>query len=124
MSQERRILVVGSDAAVKAHVRYTPAFRGIDVDMTADIEFGIQRILGGECELVIVDLDTVKSGVKEILEAAGQRDIPVIVLTAEWMLDLSGLGLEAVLMEKPPEPADLEMIVDHFLREARAARAD
>lgn len=111
----RRILVVTGDVLSFREMCALLAFKEIELTNT-DVASAVQAIHGRECELVIVDIESVGSGAVEILAAASCAGIPTIAFTAEWTVDLSLLpDLYAVPLGKPLEPRDFEVTVDHFL---------
>lgn len=111
----RRILVVAGDIPSFREMCALLAFKGVELTNT-DVASAVQAIHGRECELVIVDIESVGGDVVEILAAASCTGIPTIAFTAEWTVDLSLLpDSYAVPLGKPLEPRDFEVTVDHFL---------
>lgn len=122
MSPKRRVLVIG-DPALTSQVRFSSAFRGIELTLIVGGEGGLCEIQTRECELVILDLDASGESATTILAAARQRDIAVIAISERWTPDLiaSADALGAVLFEKPLELYVLETIAEHLLGAACGA---
>ncbi len=81
----RTILVVEDDAAIRRGLVDALGFGGYDVIEAADGHEGMQRAVGAECDLLLLDLILPGLGGLEILKEVrtARPHLPVIVLTAK-----------------------------------------
>jgi len=125
MQRKLRILVVEDEAAIRAGLVDVFVYHGYEVEGVADGRDGLERALAGTFDLVLLDVMLpgmngfdVCNGIRE-----GDRDLPIIMLTAknEDADIIRGLSLGADdYVAKPFSVTQLVLRVQAVLRRSRA----
>ena len=96
MPDAARILVVEDEPAMRAGLRDNLEFDGYAVDLAADGEEGLRRLLAGRYDLVVLDVMLPKRSGFDVCQAARREGVqtPIILLTAKGEELDRVLGLE------------------------------
>lgn len=118
-----RILVVDDDEAVRSSVRAVLEKTGFDVDAVTTVADALDRLWGGTCSLVLVDLRLPGGGMTLLADIQKKYpQVATIVMTGyasmESTIEAIRLGAYDYLV-KPVHPEMLRLAVRHGLDRAR-----
>ena len=124
MQRKPRILIVEDEAAIRSGLVDVFVYHGYDVDVAAEGPAGLDKALGGNFDLVLLDVMLPGMDGFEICDRlrAADRDQPIIMLTARGTDEdiIQGLTLGADdYVAKPFSVAQLVLRVQAVLRRAR-----
>ena len=125
MQRKLRILVVEDEAAIRAGLVDVFVFHGFEADGVADGREGLERALAGTYDLVLLDVMLPGMNGFDICNRVreGDRDLPIIMLTAknDDADIIRGLSLGADdYVAKPFSVTQLVLRVQAVLRRSRA----
>jgi two-component system response regulator RegX3 len=125
MQRKLRILVVEDEAAIRAGLVDVFVFHGYEADGVADGREGLERALAGTYDLVLLDVMLPGMNGFDICNRVreGDRDLPIIMLTAknDDADIIRGLSLGADdYVAKPFSVTQLVLRVQAVLRRSRA----
>ena len=113
-----RVLVVEDDPDVRRVMEDTFEEAGYEVEATEDLETGLQLIQSREFDIIVAD-GRLKDGTGvEIADAAWEKDIPTLIVTAyafDLLREKRNLASYNVI-QKPLRPAQLIMAVTALLK--------
>lgn len=96
MSERQRILLIEDDEGMRELVRAHIEYLGFDLDFAADGMAGLEKALGEEYALILLDLNLPRLGGHEVCKQLRKEKplVPVIMLTARGEEIDKVLGLE------------------------------
>jgi len=107
-----RILVAEDEAAILDAVTYTLRGEGFDVEGVEDGEAALSEALGGEYDLLVLDLMLPKlAGTEVCRRIRAQSALPIIMLTARSAEADRVLGLEIGADDYVPKPFSMPELV-------------
>jgi DNA-binding response OmpR family regulator len=124
MQRKIRILIVEDEAAIRTGLMDVLVYHGYEAESAADGPTGLDMALSGRFDLILLDVMLPGMDGFEICNRvrAGDRDLPVIMLTAKGTDEdiIQGLSLGADdYVSKPFSVAQLVLRVQAVLRRAR-----
>jgi CheY-like chemotaxis protein len=115
---KRRILVVEDNADFQELLAMSASAWGHDVETASDGREGLERILGGDIDLALVDIGLPVLDGYEIARSARAdargKEIALVALTGYGSKDQRDLALESgfdCVLVKPVEPAVLQRVL-------------
>jgi DNA-binding response OmpR family regulator len=125
-----RILVVEDEARIRAFLARAFAAEGFLVDVAADGEQGLERVLAGEYDCVILDLLLPGQGGLEVLRRLQHQhqDLPVLILSARSDIPSKLRGFELGAVDYMVKPFSLDELLArvrlHMRRGSGASAGD
>lgn len=113
-----RVLVVEDDPQVRGVIEETFAEAGYEVEAADSVEAGMTLIQSAEFDIIIADGRLGDGTGMEIADAAWERDIPTLLVTAyafDLLREKRNLASYNVL-QKPVRPAQLMMAAKALLK--------
>ena len=113
-----RVLVVEDDISVRRVMEETFAEAGYDVDAVESVEQGLKLIQSREFDIVVADGRLEDGTGMEIADAAWEKDIPTLVVTAfafDLLREKRNLASYNIV-QKPIRPSQLMSAVTALLK--------
>lgn len=113
-----RVLVVEDDRHVRRVMEDTFAEAGFEVEAVSNREAGLQLIKSGAFDIIVADGKLPDGTGMEIADAAWERDIPTLIVTAyafDLLREKSNLASYNII-QKPLRPSQLMMAVTGLLK--------
>jgi two-component system, OmpR family, copper resistance phosphate regulon response regulator CusR len=108
-----RILVVEDETRIRSFLARAFAAEGFLVDVAADGEQGLERVLGGDYDCVILDLLLPGQGGLEVLRRLQlqHQDLPVLILSARSDIPTKLRGFELGAVDYIVKPFSLDELL-------------
>ena len=113
-----RVLVVEDDRQVRRVIEYTFEDAGYEVESAEDLETGLKLIQSRDFDIIVADGRLGDGTGMEIADAAWERDIPTLIVTAfafDLLRERRNLASYNVI-QKPLRPSQLMMAVTALLK--------
>lgn len=113
-----RVLVVEDDRQVRRVMEDTFQDAGYDVEAAEDLETGLQLIQSREFDIIVADGRLTDGTGVDIADAAWEKDIPTLIVTAyafDLLRERRNLASYNVI-QKPVLPSQLMMAVTALLK--------
>ncbi len=122
----KRILLVDDEPLILKGLKFSLEQDGYETDSAADGETALEKIKGGQYDLVLLDVMLPKLSGIEVCQAAREvSDVPIIMLTAKGEDMDKILGLEYGAddyMTKPFNMLEVKARIKSILRRTQASR--